>query len=64
MEESDVSIKIIDIAGRVVYQMLQPNVEVGTYTNNIQVENIPPGTYMVQIANNKGVSNKTLIIIR
>jgi hypothetical protein len=64
LEESDVSVKIIDITGRVVYQMVQPNIEVGTYTHSVQVENIPPGTYMVQIANNRGVSNKKLIIVR
>lgn len=63
-EKSDLSIKIIDITGRVVYQMLQPEVDAGSFVRNIPVENIPPGTYFVQIANNKGVSNKTLIIVR
>ncbi len=64
LEESDLSIKIIDITGRVVFQMVQPEVEAGSYVKNIPVENLLPGTYSVQIANNRGVSNKTLIIVR
>ncbi len=63
-EKSDLTVKIIDVTGRVVFQMVQPDVEAGTFVNNIPVENIIPGTYMVQIANNKGISNKTLIIVR
>jgi len=64
LQESDLSIRIIDITGRTVLQIVRPEVEAGTYTENIQVESIPPGTYMVQIMNNKGVSNKTLVIVR
>jgi hypothetical protein len=63
-QESDLNIRIIDITGRTVLQISRPDIEIGTYTENIPVENIPPGTYMVQIANNKGVSNKTLMIVR
>lgn len=63
-ESSDLTIRIIDITGRTVFQMVQPEVEAGTYVNNIPVEMIPPGTYTVQIANNKGISNKTLVVVR
>ena len=64
MQPSDLSIKILDLTGRIVFQMVQPEVEVGTYVNNIPVANIPQGTYIVQMANDKGVSNKTLVIVR
>jgi hypothetical protein len=64
MEESDLSIKIIDITGRTVFQMVQPEVEAGSYVKNIPIDNLVPGTYTVQLANNKGVSNKTLIVVR
>jgi len=64
LQESDLNIRIIDITGRTVVNITRPEVEAGTYTENIPVEMIPAGTYMVQISNNKGVSNKTLVIVR
>jgi len=63
-QESDLSISIIDITGRTVFQMVQPEVEAGVYEKNIPVENFTPGIYTVQISNNRGVSNKKLIIAR
>lgn len=62
--ESDLTITILDITGRTVFSMMQPEVEAGVYEKNIPVENLAPGTYSVQISNNRSVSNKKLIIVR
>lgn len=64
VQESDLTITIMDITGRTVFSMVQPEVEAGVYEKNIPVENLAPGTYNVQIMNNRSVSNKKLIVVR
>lgn len=64
LSESDLSISLVDMAGRVLFALNQPNVQAGYYNETIDVQAIPTGMYFIRIVNNNAIYTDPLIISR
>lgn len=57
-------IEVMDLSGRVVSSTLLSHASPGTYSENIQVETAPQGTYLVRLTSGETVITRKIVISR
>lgn len=56
--------RIIDLSGRVIYEMKNSNLEEGNYQQNIETSHIPSGTYMASFQTNDGYYTRKFVVVK
>ena len=62
VKKSDhIIINLYDISGRLVSNIANEDVQIGNYSKQISIENMPKGMYFINIISNNGISSSKII---
>ena len=63
-EKSFVKLKVFDISGREVSQLVNENLTAGTFKYDFNAENLPSGTYFYKLETDKFSETKKMIVLK